>query len=308
MKLRGIEAALRRLPDTHPNFSYLQLQQRIIKSGMNGENHLNSLLNRINFKFDYFIFHDLHLKSTDYFQMDSLILTPYYAIILEMKNISGNITIRNNHPQLERVLPSGQSDYFKNPIGQVIEMADLFNDFLEMRNIQLPIYSAVVFKDANRSLKFEETTIPILGLQELPHFIRTRPRMKKVLNPLTLVNLIETLLEKHLDYNPFPLTKNYSINPEDIITGVICSQCQNVRMERILRGWTCRNCGINSKTAHIDALADYSMLISHKINNKECCRFLHTECKVATEILRNSKMKKSGSKKRMEYFFDYKKF
>ena len=175
LKLLGVEAAIRRLTPIHPKYSFLESMQRQIISGIKGEELLNKLFERVKFRFDYYVLHDLHLYSTAWFQIDSLILTPYYAIVLEMKNIGGHIKIRKNHPQLERTLDSGQTDYYKNPLGQVVEITDLLQDFLDMRKVELPIYQIVIFKDANRSLQFDETEIPIMGLQELPHYIRTRP-------------------------------------------------------------------------------------------------------------------------------------
>ena len=99
LKLLGVEAAIRRLPTTHPQYDYLVGLQRQIVSGINGEELLN-IFERVKFRFDYYVLHDLHIYSTANFQIDSLFLTPYFAIIMEMKSISGNIIIRKNHHQL----------------------------------------------------------------------------------------------------------------------------------------------------------------------------------------------------------------
>lgn len=306
LKLLGIEAALRRLPSLHPQQPYLSRQLKQISAGIVGEEQLNKLFSRVTFQFDYFVFHDLHLKSTASFQMDSLFLTPYYAIIIEMKNIACHIKIRKDHPQLQRTLSTGQVDYYKNPVGQIVEITDVFEDFLQMHNVKLPIYQVILFKDANRLLEFDEKNIPILGIQELPHFIRTRPREIIRLNPPKMKKLIQTLREKHHDFMPFPIVNHYSIDSKDIVTGVRCDSCEVFSVEKIFRGWICSKCGKETKTAHLAALNDYAMLLSNKINNKEFRRFLQLEnAKQASDILRKMNLSVSGCKKKREYMLEY---
>lgn len=306
LKLMGVEAAIRRLTPMHPKYSYLVGIQRQISAGIKGEELLNKLFERVKFRFDYYVLHDLHLYSTAWFQIDTLIITPYYAIILEMKNIGGHIKIRKNHPQLERTLESGQIDYYRNPLGQVIEITDLLQEFLDMRNLELPIYQIVIFKDANRSLQFEESEIPIIGLQELPHYIRTRPRDELILNSEQLEKLLIDFLNAHQDYNPFPIATKYFIEPLDFVTGVVCEVCHSFAVEKMFREWRCQKCGESTKTGYQNALLDFEMLIDRRINNKECRRFLHIEsCKKASHILKKLNVDSNGSKKKREYILNY---
>ena len=306
LKLLGIEAAIRRLAQGHERREYLIRQQKQISAGIIGEELLNKLFKRVKFKFEYFIFHDLHLTSTAPFQIDALFLTPYYAIILEMKNIAGDIEIRKNHPRLKRTLSTGQTDYFKNPVGQIVEITDLFEDFLQMYGVRLPLYRAIVFKDANRSLQFDEVNVPIFGPQELPHFIRTLPRDSDKLSPLEMEDLIKALINSHHDYIPFPIVQHFFIDANDIIAGVICDTCQTFSVEKMFREWRCEKCGKVTKTAYFEALSDYAMLISNKINNREFRRFLKVQdTREASDILRRLKLQKTGSKKTREYLLEY---
>ncbi|QBP42830.1 nuclease-related domain-containing protein [Paenisporosarcina antarctica] len=306
LKLLGIEAALRRLSVSHPKYEYLTNQQKQITAGIVGEELLNKLFSRVTFKFEYFIFHDLHLKSTATFQMDSLFLTPYYAIIIEMKNIAGHIKIRKDHPQLERTLLTGKVDYFRNPIGQIVEITDVFEDFLQMHGMRLPIYQVIIFKDSNRFVEFDENSIPIFGLQELPHFIRTRPRVDVKLKPSQMKKLIDALVNNHHDYLPFPITTHFSIDSKDIVSGVRCQFCQVFSVEKAFREWRCMYCTKVFKTAHLDALNDYAMLLSNKISNKEFRSFLQiANPKQASDILRRMNLPMTGCKKKREYLLDY---
>ncbi len=307
LKLMGVEAAIRRLSPSHPKYVFLEGLQRQIIAGIKGEELLNDFFERVKFRFDYYVLQDLHLYSTAWFQIDSLIVTPYYAIILEMKNIGGHIKIRKNHPQLERTLASDQIDYYKNPLAQVVEITDLLQDFFEMKNIELPIYQIVIFKDANRSLQFDETEIPIIGLQELPHYIRTRPRDKMKLNNNQMEALLTEFLNAHQDYNPFPITSKYFIEPKDIVPGVTCEKCHSFAVKKFYREWRCQKCGESTKVGHLNALSDFAMLIDRKITNKECRRFLQIDtCKQASKILGKLNVESTGSKKKREYILNYK--
>ncbi|MFC0188120.1 nuclease-related domain-containing protein [Fictibacillus aquaticus] len=71
-------------------------------------------------KIKNFIFHDLRLTNhIGSFQIDILILTPSYFLILEVKNLSGKITIDPRHQQMTRLNTLGQLDVFPDPLSQV---------------------------------------------------------------------------------------------------------------------------------------------------------------------------------------------
>ena len=67
---------------------------------------------------DHVIFQDLRLPllKESFFQIDILLLSPQYFIVLEAKNIAGNIYIDQN--QLLRTLDE-KVDCYPNPIQQV---------------------------------------------------------------------------------------------------------------------------------------------------------------------------------------------
>lgn len=307
-KLLGIETALRRLPKSHTKIPYLQQQVNIINAGINGEKSLDALFENDAFYENYFVFQDLNLKSTGLFQIDYLYINAYFAIIFEVKNISGNISISIDNPRLKRTLSNGQIDYFRNPLRQIVETNDLFNDFLGMHGFELPIYQAIVFKQSNHALDIEKTSIPILSVRDVPSFIRSRARKNKVLSPVQLVDLVELLLKKHRDYIPFPISTHYDIPFSDFQKGIQCEMCNKFGMIKMMRGWFCRNCGSSSKTAHIDAVRDFCILINPNITNEQCRTFLKIgETKVASRILKNMNLSLIGSNRKRVYHMNYSK-
>ncbi len=72
----------------------------------------------------YRVLHDVSLTSSTPFQIDTLFVTPTYAVVFEVKNISGELKIVNNPPQLIRVLNNGEVKGFNSPITQVENTSD----------------------------------------------------------------------------------------------------------------------------------------------------------------------------------------
>ncbi|MED1098241.1 MULTISPECIES: nuclease-related domain-containing protein [Bacillus] len=82
---------LRNLPSNHPKIPLITEELKKRTAGYRGETALDFPLSFIAEK-DYFIFHDLRLQdSSRYFQMDTLVLSQKFALILEVKNIAGSL-------------------------------------------------------------------------------------------------------------------------------------------------------------------------------------------------------------------------
>lgn len=64
------------------------------------------------------IFNDLKLPlAPDYFQIDTLLVTPYYSLPIEVKNISGTLTIDPEFNQLSKRFNGIETGY-PDPITQ----------------------------------------------------------------------------------------------------------------------------------------------------------------------------------------------
>jgi hypothetical protein len=91
-------------------------------------------------KENYLIFHDLRLKNTEYyFQIDSLILSPYFALIIEVKNIAGTLHFDPVFDQLIRKLYDTEQG-LPDPLSQVRKQTNQLYKWIEAHNIPiLPI-------------------------------------------------------------------------------------------------------------------------------------------------------------------------
>ena len=91
LKLLMLEALNRRLPESHPVQAALTVDIRKIHAGYRGEKRVFSILKALPEK-DYLLFHDLRLPSIPYpFQIDILLVSSSFILILEVKNIMSNL-------------------------------------------------------------------------------------------------------------------------------------------------------------------------------------------------------------------------
>src|SRR5579875_1040302 len=140
LRQMALERLLLRLPEQHPRFPSIENALRSTRAGENGERILGEVFQKYMFPFKHYIFHDLHLKSTGNFQIDTLFLCKQGAIILEMKNIDGRISFPANQNQITRTLDNGQVDSFECPSIQLERNRILLKDWFYARNVSIPIH------------------------------------------------------------------------------------------------------------------------------------------------------------------------
>jgi len=102
IKLQKLEILLRRISFLHPKMPKIKEDYLKVKAGYMGEKSLDYYLSFLPEE-QYYIFHYLRLPyQNHHFQIDTLILSPYFIPIFEVKNISGTITFDYNFNQLIR--------------------------------------------------------------------------------------------------------------------------------------------------------------------------------------------------------------
>ena len=116
------EALLRRLPAHHPKIPIINEELNKRLAGYKGEASLDFPLDFLDSK-EYIILHDLRLPDSDrFFQIDTLILTKKFALILEVKNITGILHFDTVYNQLIRI-KNGKEQVFPCPLIQVNRQA-----------------------------------------------------------------------------------------------------------------------------------------------------------------------------------------
>jgi hypothetical protein len=277
-------------------------------AGYRGELQSDYYLNELPEK-DYYIFHDLRYPSGQtHFQIDSLILTPYFALHLEIKNISGTVSFNENFSQIIQRKNDIEKGY-QDPISQASSHQKKLKNLIESWGIsELPLVNLVVFGNPSTILRAGTNRAQIsrkvcfaFELVERIESIKKVYRDEKI-GPKS----IEKLCKNLLIYNTpkcFDPLKYYSISPSDVITGVICPACSFFGMLRKRGSWICQKCNCKSKDAHVQAILDYLLLVDSKISNRKCCEFLRLSSPfIANYLLSTMNLSHSGSNKGRLYF------
>ena len=273
------------------------------KAGYGGEEQYDKYMKEFKPAYPHAILHDVCLKQDGiYFQMDSLLITPAFIIISEVKNIAGKMIITSNPTQFIRELPSGERKVLKSPIIELERKKYFLMNWLKRQNINIPVYEVVTFAHNNELIMETIPDTKIIFTYEAPSYFRSLPIPKDILSSKDIQNVAFALIKNHQEYNPFPMTISHNIQPENIKPGVICPQCTQFSMVWAMKKWTCTHCHHTGVHEHRAAIEDWFMLINNKMTNRQFCYFTLTQNRnVARRLLAKSNLIIQGNRKTAYY-------
>ncbi|QDI92068.1 NERD domain-containing protein [Salicibibacter halophilus] len=252
----------------------------------------------------YFV-HQLRLpRNVDFFQMDTLLLTPYFFLILEIKNLAGILTFDHEHQQVLRE-QGGQQEVFADPVLQAEQQAASLKAWLQAHfGSSPPIHAYAVMTNNSSILK---NAAP----HALHHQIIRPPALRPILQALfekEKCHALEDKLNVYVEalkkaYRParYCAMGKYDINRADLRNGVFCPKCSGVMKWRH-GNWVCSRCEHVSRDAHRKALDDYALLISSHISTGECQAYLQLPgINTAQRILKKMNLTHSGGTKTRKY-------
>ncbi len=231
----------------------------------------------------YYIFHDLQLEHNGvHFQIDTLLISRSYILIIEAKNIIGTLIFDNVFNQLIRYNADGTEDVFEDPRVQVKRLRKLLGGWLAKNGFNfLPIDTLVFFSSSTKTILKTNTT-DYTALEEV---CKGRDLFNKIdgmeksysqsrVNDETIHGLSKFLLCNHKP-EKVDILKEYSLSVNDIRTGSRCLKCFHIPMIYKRGKWVCQNCDFITKDSFIGGIQDYFLLIKPSITNTECRNFLH---------------------------------
>ncbi|WP_129077958.1 nuclease-related domain-containing protein [Anaerobacillus alkaliphilus] len=307
-KVMVLEVLLARLSVHYPNRGYIEGELGKAIAGWRGEQAIDYYLTFLP-KEKYRILHDLRLEDNEkrFFQIDTILLSKKYHVILEVKNMAGTLFFNNNPQQLVQTLNNEEKAY-QCPIMQVERQRLQLQAFL--RSLQLPevpIFVLVVSSHPNTVIKiapnFKKANQYVIQSAAIPERINTIEANfdEDKLTPKELKKISRTLIKHHQPLKPDYLEK-YKIAHSDLLTGVHCPNCRQIPMQRKRGYWYCHSCQHSSKDAHLAAIHNYSVLLGPTITNQQLRNFLHLPSpSVASKILSSLSLKKSGIMKGSYY-------
>ncbi len=307
LELCRLEALYRRLPLQHVMKEKVFLDLKRARTDVRGEKEIDFPLKFLNEQ-AYLILQHLRLSDQNgAFQIDNLILSEKYILILEVKNWYGTVIFGDNG-QVTRIGDNGIEEGFPNPIPQAKLQQHRLQKWLHSQGVSnIPIDFLVVISFPSTIIKSASAEIPIPDrvIHNNQLFFEIQKVEETYQQPIMkmpqLMELAQQLKKAHTHPNTNILEK-YSITAGELIKGVFCPNCNAVPMIRKEKKWYCRTCLHKSKDAHFSALNDYQWLVGDYITNREARDFLRVDSPyVVKGMLRKAALVYSGVNKGRAY-------
>ncbi|WP_170841010.1 nuclease-related domain-containing protein [Salibacterium halotolerans] len=305
-KIRKWEALLRRLPSAHPERTKLEEQLAMSRAGYRGETSMDYHLNFLP-SHDCYVLHDLRLQGErdTYFQIDTLLITPHFLLILEIKNIAGTLYFDPSFQQMIRTLDD-KEEAFPDPLLQLSRQKSQLQNWLIRHKLpQAPVPGFVVISNASAVLKADpenrDMYHSVIRPPSLPYSFES---LQKKYAAVTLtkqqVQKISRKLKKFHQHH-IPDTPS-EVEPRLLRTGVYCPDCHHLPLPRQRGGWYCGVCHSLHPQAHTASLIDYALIHKTTITNRECRTFLQLDSpSVVAKLFHQLDLPYTGSYKNRRY-------
>ncbi|NMH71831.1 NERD domain-containing protein [Bacillus sp. RO2] len=306
VRLLTLEAAMRRVPLEHPQFKQIEKEHARSHYGFIGEKALDYYLTFLPNKNSQLL-HGLRIEDplNRFFQMDTLLITPEYCLILDSKYISGTLEFDETTNQLIRHRGE-EKEKFGDPLSQIERQRYQFSLWLDKNNFPpLPIASQIVLTHSNATLTKATPSLmkKVTFHTNLPNKLQTIDNFKHppLLEKSDFRKIAQVLIKKHTP-DEFSVLRYYGIQYHELKKGVVCPDCSYLPMLQKQGNWICRNCGLYSKTAHIENLLDYKLLVGNFITNRIIRDFLLLPSpSVANYLLNSMELPAQGTNKGRKY-------
>lgn len=301
-----LEKIIARMTEENPKYPLVFKEFMNHQAGYRGEQAVDYYLTFLPKK-EYFIFNGIRLEDSlkRFFQIDTLIVTPWYILILEIKNIIGDLEFDYKQNQLVRTTDD-KLDRMACPITQAKRQRAQLHDWLFQHNFpNIPIeYQVIIANNHARIINADSFVYEKVSRHSnIPHLADSFEKdfSEVILTEKELKRLSKLILKKDTPNLSSPFTQ-LQIDVDELAKGVACPNCKSLSMNRLFKIWFCLSCQFSSTTAHIMALRDYSLLISDTISNKELRDFLDLDSiSVASKILTSLHLPTEGTTRNRRY-------
>ncbi|OAT85667.1 hypothetical protein A6P54_18330 [Bacillus sp. MKU004] len=301
-----LQAVLERLPKRHEKIILLKNDLSKFQAGFNGEKSIDFYLQTLPNQ-HFLILHDVRiLINNQFFQIDTLILTKKYILILEIKNLSGIIDFDGEFNQAVQT-KNGEQKAFPDPLFQLNRQETMLRQWLDLNQLPpLPIHGLVVMSNVHAVIRsnheqFTQKIIRPTSLSQKINELEDYYGQGIEVQDKELKKITKRILKAHSPLKK-SILESYGIARDEVIRGVCCDQCHNYALKRRHGRWKCDYCNWTSKDAHKNALNDYCLLFGEKITSRELQHFLMIDSpSLATRIFRELNVQREGNKKSTVY-------
>lgn len=226
--------------------------------GFKGEKKLEKLFYQGNYNKIIPLFSCLYEHDSREFQIDCTLITSDTIYLLEVKNYSGNYSMRNNSIHY---LPTNRE--ISNPINQINRTEILFKNMLADMKINMQVRSYIVFVNQNFVLYNASEELPIILPPQIERFFQitnenaymSTEQTKKIAEKLRQGNKNKSIYERRPKYDISECRR-----------GLFCMHC-HAGLDRVGRQtFKCEQC---DKNYHVDeavlyAVAEFHLLFPDK--------------------------------------------
>ncbi|NHC41624.1 NERD domain-containing protein [Bacillus sp. MM2020_1] len=304
-----LEALLRRLPYSHKKYQQILEELGRRQAGYIGEKSLDYYYRELPHQ-KYMILHDLNLPDGDYnCQIDTLLLTPEFALAIDVKNMAGKLLVDTENEQFIQI-NNGIEKGYPYPIAQGERHQKYLQKLLAANHLPpVPVEYLVVISNSY-------TTYAVTGKSThkfKPRICKSDVFLNKIsllekqyTKPLLTAKELKKLCRLLVKMNTLPTSyvlNKYGIQKYDLLPGVLCHIHSNHSLVRKNQKWYCAACDTFSKDAHIYALNDYFLLIGPTITNKQFREFAHIKSRhSAKRLLQSCNLQCSGKNRYLYYY------
>ncbi|MBM6617488.1 nuclease-related domain-containing protein [Bacillus suaedaesalsae] len=308
--LEKLQALERRLSPNHPRYQTVVESYSRSIAGYKGEKSLDYYLSFLS-KDNYTVLHNIRLHNgVYYFQIDYLLITEKYILLIEVKNYAGVLHYDPHFHQLIRTM-NGKEVALPDPLSQIERQKFQLLTLLTKRKYPYtPIETLAVISNPLTILKTSNNQEDIS--RKLIHSGNLARRLKEIddkyketrLSSKEIKNLSKYLLKINQSVK-LDILEKFNISQQELLTGVQCPACGALPMKRLHGKWLCQICKNKSKNAHQIALRDFSLLINETITNKEAREFLRLDSDATTKrILTSLNIPFTGVTKDRRYYIE----
>ncbi|WP_394584204.1 NERD domain-containing protein [Cytobacillus firmus] len=252
------------------------------------------------------MYHGLRLSNgSQFFQIDTLLLTKGFAIILEVKNWNGTLIFEPEFHQVIRI-HNEKEEAFHDPISQAEHQSRQLKKWMAIHGFpDIPVEFSVVISSPSTIIKSpsNQNSKKVMHAHRLLTNLNSIKKLHSIerLNEKQIKKMNQTLLKKHVDHD-IDVMKFIKVNPDVILTGVHCPKCGSLPMIYHWGKWHCPACKSISSNAHHQAVQDYFLLIKPVITSKEFREFTHVgSLNSATRLLSSMGLLQKGEKSQRVY-------
>lgn len=305
-KLLGLSALTKRLHPSYKNFQIIEQDLRNRKAGFSGEENFDRQLLEFKPHYPHAILNGLSLKQEGiYFQIDTLLITPAFILIIEVKNFGGKLIFKSEPETLIRENDIGEKKVMKSPVAEVKRKKIFLERWLKEKGYAIHIKGLVTLAYFNELVMEGQPDMDVIFTYQTPTYLYSLSVEKPLLNAGEISNLAMKMKHAHQSYDPFPITRKMDIPHTFILPGVFCPSCGFRGMLWNRKKWHCQKCGHRGSDCHTETLADWEKLMGNRITNREFREFTGlTDRNVALRLLTKSKLKMIGNRKAAFYIIN----